>query len=225
MIGHVYISVTDIERSLTFYLNALEPLGWRQIGSYSAAGGPHNVPDLHGIGDEAYISGGVRSSVWLRQRVPGETGLYLGIMCESNEDVEAAYVAGISAGGLDDGKPSDRTYFAPGYYAANVADADAIAWSSCTRPGTRRCSTGLSGVVAGWGNGPLENGARQWESSRTNFRPSWPVTKLPTTGMTSRPLSRVSRRTPWSTTKIMTGPAANGSSIELQPARFRILIV
>ena len=124
MIDHVYISVTNIEKALAFYTEALKPLGWREFGKYSAASGPDGVPDLYGIGDETYVSGGAGSSVWLRQRVPGETGLYLGIMCQSNEAVEAAHAAGISAGGFDEGKPSDRTYFAPGYYAANVADAD-----------------------------------------------------------------------------------------------------
>jgi len=124
MIDHVYISVTNIEKALAFYTEALKPLGWREFGRYDAASGPDGVPDLYGIGDETYISGGAGSSVWLRQRVPGETGLYLGIMCQSNEAVEAAHAAAISAGGFDEGKPSDRTYFAPGYYAANVADAD-----------------------------------------------------------------------------------------------------
>jgi predicted lactoylglutathione lyase len=45
-------------------------------------------------------------------------------VCESNEAVDAAYTAAISSGGIDQGKPADRTYFAPGYYAANVADFD-----------------------------------------------------------------------------------------------------
>jgi len=94
MIDHVYISVTDIEKSLAFYLEALKPLGWREIGNYDAAAGPASVPDLYGLGDATYVSGtGVGSSIWLRQRTLGETGLY-------------------------------RTYFAPGYYAANVADFD-----------------------------------------------------------------------------------------------------
>ncbi|HEY6319761.1 MAG TPA: VOC family protein, partial [Acidimicrobiia bacterium] len=67
---------------------------------------------------------GVGSSIWLRQRKPGETGLYLGIVCDTNQAVDAAYAAAISAGGIDEGQPADRTYFAPGYYAANVADFD-----------------------------------------------------------------------------------------------------
>jgi catechol 2,3-dioxygenase-like lactoylglutathione lyase family enzyme len=125
MIDHVYISVADIDRSLTFYREALQPLGWRELGSYSAAGGPDNVPDLFGLGDPAYVSGtGIGSSIWLRQRKPGETGLYLGIVCDSNEAVDAVYAAAINAGAIDEGGPADRTYFASGYYAANVADFD-----------------------------------------------------------------------------------------------------
>jgi catechol 2,3-dioxygenase-like lactoylglutathione lyase family enzyme len=125
MIDHVYISVTNIEKSLAFYLQALKPLGWRELGTYDAASGPGTVPDLYGLGDDTYISGsGVGSSIWLRQRQPGETGLYLGIVCDTDAAVDAAYAAAISAGGIDEGRPADRTYFAPGYYAANVADFD-----------------------------------------------------------------------------------------------------
>jgi catechol 2,3-dioxygenase-like lactoylglutathione lyase family enzyme len=125
LIDHVYISVTDIERSLVFYVAALKPLGWREFGSYDAGSGGEGVPSLYGLGDRTYIAGtGIGSSVWLRQRNPGETGLYLGIVCDSNKDVDAAYAAAISAGGIDEGIPADRTYFAPGYYAANVADFD-----------------------------------------------------------------------------------------------------
>src|SRR6266853_6502822 len=51
-------------------------------------------------------------------------GLYIGIVCDTNELVDAAYAAAIKAGGTDEGEPADRTYFASGYYAANVADFD-----------------------------------------------------------------------------------------------------
>jgi catechol 2,3-dioxygenase-like lactoylglutathione lyase family enzyme len=125
MIDHVYISVSGVEKSIAFYAEALEPLGWRQLGNYVADSGPEGVPDLYGLGDETYVAGtGVGSSIWLRQRKPGETGLYLGIVCDTDQAVDAAYAAAISAGGIDEGGPADRTYFAPGYYAANVADFD-----------------------------------------------------------------------------------------------------
>lgn len=125
VIDHVYISVTDVEKSLAFYSEALKPLGWGRFGSYDAASGPDGVPDLYGLGDDAYLSGTrLGSSIWLRQRKPGETGLYVGIVCDTNDAVDAAYAAAIKAGGVDEGGPADRTYFAPGYYAANVADFD-----------------------------------------------------------------------------------------------------
>ena len=125
MIDHVYISVTDIDRSLAFYVEALKPLGWSAFGNYDSASGPKGVPSLYGIGDDVYGSGkAVGSSIWLRQRQRGETGLYLGIVCDTNELVEAAYAAAIKAGGTGEGEPADRIYFASGYYAANVADFD-----------------------------------------------------------------------------------------------------
>jgi catechol 2,3-dioxygenase-like lactoylglutathione lyase family enzyme len=125
MIDHVYISVTNIEKSLAFYIAALRPLGWREFGKYDGASGPDTVPDLYGLGDPTYVSGtAVGSSIWLRERKPGETGLYLGIVCDTDDAVDAAYAAAISAGGIDEGKPAARTYFAPGYYAANAADFD-----------------------------------------------------------------------------------------------------
>ena len=55
MIDHVYISVTHVEKSLAFYAEALKPLGWSLSGNYDAASGPEGVPDLHGLGDDAYV--------------------------------------------------------------------------------------------------------------------------------------------------------------------------
>jgi len=125
MIDHVYIPVADIARSLAFYSQALKPLGWSAIGNYDSASGPEDVPSLYGIGDDAFGSRkAVGSSIWLRQRKLGETGLYIGIVCDTNELVDAAYAAAIKAGGTDEGAPADRVYFAPGYYAANVSDFD-----------------------------------------------------------------------------------------------------
>ena len=142
MIDHVYISVTNIDKSLAFYAKALKPLGWSLFGNYDSASGPEGVPNLYCIGDDVYASGkGVGSSIWLRQRKRGESGLYLGIVCDTNELVDAAYTAAIKAGGTDEGEPADRTYFAHGYYAANVADFDSNrlefvhkAWNPKRRP-------------------------------------------------------------------------------------------
>jgi catechol 2,3-dioxygenase-like lactoylglutathione lyase family enzyme len=56
VIDHVYISVTNIEKSLAFYLEALKPLGWAEFGNYDSASGPGTVPDLYGLGDHTYVT-------------------------------------------------------------------------------------------------------------------------------------------------------------------------
>lgn len=117
MIDHVYVSVSDPERSLAFYLAALEPLGWQVFGNYDSTAGPATVPDLWGLSNAA-------NSIWLRRRKAGETGLYLGLQAGDRGLVDAAYDAALRAGGKDDGPPTIRGYFAEGYYAANVVDLD-----------------------------------------------------------------------------------------------------
>lgn len=125
MLDHIYISVTDVPRSLAFYAATLEPLGWKELGSYDSSAGPADVPDLCGLVDASYGSGvAVGSSIWLRQRRSGETGLYVGFVADDEAEVDAAYAAGIRAGGASEGEPATRTYFGPGYYAANIADFD-----------------------------------------------------------------------------------------------------
>jgi catechol 2,3-dioxygenase-like lactoylglutathione lyase family enzyme len=81
VLDHIYISVSDVPRSLAFYAATLEPLGWRELGSYDSSTGPAEVPDLYGLADGAYGSGvAVGSSIWLRRRQSGETGLYVGLL-------------------------------------------------------------------------------------------------------------------------------------------------
>ena len=98
---------------------------WRELGNYYSSTGPAEVPDLYGLADEAYGSGSaVGSCIWLRQRQPGETGLYVGFVADDEAEVNAAYAAAIEAGGTSEGKPAIRAYFGPAYYAANVGDFD-----------------------------------------------------------------------------------------------------
>lgn len=69
MIDHVYISVTNISKSLAFYCEALKPLGWKEFGKYQSTSGPEGIPDLFGVGDDVYGTGNsVGSSIWLRCR-------------------------------------------------------------------------------------------------------------------------------------------------------------
>ena len=117
--------MNDVPRSLALYATALRPLGWTEIGSYNSATGPAGVPDLYGLADQVYDSGfAVGSSIWLRQRQPGETGPYVGFVADNQAEVDAAYVAAVEAGGISEGEPAIRSYFGPNYYAANIGDFD-----------------------------------------------------------------------------------------------------
>ncbi|MEU8482520.1 VOC family protein [Streptomyces sp. NPDC048641] len=125
MLDHVYISVSDVPRSVAFYVAALEPLGWRELGGWDSSGAPAGVPDLHGVADAAYGSGtAVGSTIWLRRRQPGETGVYVGFVADSDAEVDAVYAAAVAAGGKSEGEPAVRAYFDPSYYAANIGDFD-----------------------------------------------------------------------------------------------------
>lgn len=121
MIDHVYIAVDDIARARAFYSATLSVLGWSERGQFESS--TEGVPDLFGFGDRAGGSGeSISSSIWLRQRLPGETGLYIGIVADSPAEVDAVYAAALKAGGTDDGGSGPRPHFSDGYYAANVLD-------------------------------------------------------------------------------------------------------
>lgn len=117
MLDHVFISVSNPERSFEFFLQALEPLGWKEFGKFSS-GGPGTEVDAWGIADGT-------DSIWLRRRQSGSIeGLYLGIAANDVDEVNATYAAALAAGGSDDGAPGPRPQFAEGYYAANFTDFD-----------------------------------------------------------------------------------------------------
>lgn len=118
------LSPTRLDRS-TSTPQPFAPLGWREFLTYDSASGPDTVPDLWGLTDGAGDSGdAISASIWLRQRIAGETGLYLGLVAGDPAQVDAAYAAALQAGGIDDGAPGMRLHFSDGYYAANVLDFD-----------------------------------------------------------------------------------------------------
>lgn len=135
MIDHVYVSVTNIDRSLAFYSEALKPLGWVTTTPLPA---PRAFPILT-VSVTTYSVAARRSDQASGYVYASSARLdYLGLVCDSNELVDAAYAAAIKAGGTDEGEPADRPYFAPGYYAANDADFDGNRIGSYTKRGTPR---------------------------------------------------------------------------------------
>lgn len=118
MLDHVFLSVSDLERSISFYTATLAPLGITARHDYDGKDGPPGHPDLKGFGARG------RMFFWLREgKVEGQAA-HVGFVANSCDEVQAAYAAAMAAGATDNGAPAARTYYDPRYYAANVLDPD-----------------------------------------------------------------------------------------------------
>ncbi len=118
MLDHVFLTVTDLVRSIAFYEAALKPLGITHVIDYDGKDGPEGHPDLKGFGREG------RVFFWLKQGDAGPGAAHVGFVAKSEAEVIAFHDAAIAAGAADNGKPGARLYYDPRYYAANVFDPD-----------------------------------------------------------------------------------------------------
>ncbi len=118
MLDHVFLTVSDLKRSIAFYEAALAPLGINERFDFDGRNGPPGHPDLKGFGAKG------RLFLWLRAGVADSRAVHLGFVADSRDQVDAAYAAAIAAGAIDNGEPSIRLYYDPRYYAANVLDPD-----------------------------------------------------------------------------------------------------
>ncbi|TBU79785.1 extradiol dioxygenase [Pseudomonas daroniae] len=118
MLDHIFLSVSDLERSIRFYEAALAPLGITARLDYDGKDGPPGHPDLKGFGANG------RMFFWLRKGDAGGRALHVGFVANSRTEVEAAYAAALSHGATENGAPGVRLHYDPDYYAANVLDPD-----------------------------------------------------------------------------------------------------
>ncbi|WP_299258223.1 VOC family protein [uncultured Kushneria sp.] len=118
MLDHLFLSVSDIERSIRFYEAVLAPLGIMARLDFDGKDGPSGHPDLKGFGANG------RMFFWLREGAVEGKAVHVGFVANSKVEVETAYAAAIENGASDDGTPGARLYYDPNYYAANVLDPD-----------------------------------------------------------------------------------------------------
>lgn len=118
MLDHLFISVSDIERSIRFYQATLAPLGITARFDYDGKDGPPGHPDLKGFGAKG------RMFFWLREGVVEARAVHVGFVANNRTEVEIAYAAALENGATDNGAPGARLHYDPNYYAANVFDPD-----------------------------------------------------------------------------------------------------
>lgn len=107
-IDHTAMNVTDIDRSRTFYSDALKPLGYSLM---------FEVGEFLGFGDDQMPSLGI-----VRREPAG--GGHVALAAPDRATVDAFHDAALAAGGTDNGEPGLREHYHPTYYAAFVKDPD-----------------------------------------------------------------------------------------------------
>lgn len=118
MLDHVFISVSDIERSITFYEKALAPLGIVHAVDYDGSRGSPGHPDLKGFG------AGGRVFFWLRKGSVDGRAAHVGFSAKNKLAVDAAFTAAMDAGATEIHVPGAQFHYDPRYYAAQVRDPD-----------------------------------------------------------------------------------------------------
>jgi glyoxylase I family protein len=133
VIHHVDLAVSDVERSLAFYLNLLGPLGWKVTRRYPTYRGTEEVVYL-GTGDAYAVVGNAgpdAGALGLRP-ADGGTHQYYGVGVEhiafevdTRAEVDQAHARATSSGAKIH-FPPEADGDEPGYYAFFAFDPDGI---------------------------------------------------------------------------------------------------
>jgi catechol 2,3-dioxygenase-like lactoylglutathione lyase family enzyme len=112
VIDHVGFEVADLERSRRFYDAVFYALGARRMQETGEA--------------IAYGFDGPVFWVWARGGAPAPGYGHVALRAPGKVAVDAAYEAGMDAGGADDGGPGPRPQYGPRCYAAYLRDPDGL---------------------------------------------------------------------------------------------------
>jgi catechol 2,3-dioxygenase-like lactoylglutathione lyase family enzyme len=118
MLDHIFLTVTDTDRSIAFYERVLPVLGITARGDYDGKDGPPGHPDLKGFGAKG------RMFFWLRQGVAAPGAVHVGLVADSKAMVDEAHAAAMAAGASQIHPPGPQLHYDPRYYAAQVRDPD-----------------------------------------------------------------------------------------------------
>lgn len=115
MFSHVTVGTNDVAKAKTFYDGVGKALGLARIVDYPSGSG--------------YGRQGGRPQLWIvtpldKKPATVGNGITIGLLADDRPSVDAAYAAGMAAGGEDEGKPGLRAHYHPNYYGAYVRDPD-----------------------------------------------------------------------------------------------------
>jgi catechol 2,3-dioxygenase-like lactoylglutathione lyase family enzyme len=117
MLDHIGISVSDVNRSKSFYEAALQPLG---MGVQMEVTREMSGSDYEGFG---FGTDG-KPEFWIGGPGPTHAGTHVAFTVSTRAEVDAFHAAALAAGGLDNGAPGIRAHYHSTYYGAFVLDPD-----------------------------------------------------------------------------------------------------
>ena len=118
MLDHIFLTVSDLARSLAFYEAVLPHVGITVRHDYEGHEGPPGHPDLKGFGSNGRIF------FWLRAGTPAPAAVHVGFVADSQGAVDAAHAAALAAGAAEIHPPGPQLHYDPRYYAAQLRDPD-----------------------------------------------------------------------------------------------------
>jgi catechol 2,3-dioxygenase-like lactoylglutathione lyase family enzyme len=113
MIDHIGLRVSDYQLSKRFFLEALAPLGYTMMMEFDAPQGKSCGMGIEGM-----------PNFWLSQSESTTSSVHIAFNAVNRATVDAFYLAGMAAGGTDNGKPGLRPDYHKDYYGAFVLDPD-----------------------------------------------------------------------------------------------------
>ena len=116
MFDHVGFPVSNYKKSKSFYIQALQPLGFGLVIEVSSERSGDNAHA--GFGTEG------RPRFWIGAGTPIKGQMHVAFKAKNRRAVEQFYEAALKAGGKDNGTPGLRPHFHENYYGAFVLDPD-----------------------------------------------------------------------------------------------------
>lgn len=116
MIDHVGFAVIDLERSKSFYIEALRSVGISLLVEVTA--------EQTGSGAHAGFGAADKAFFWIGDHGRPGGAAHIAFAANTRAQVDSFYDAALKAGGRDNGPPGLRTHYHPNYYGAFVLDPD-----------------------------------------------------------------------------------------------------
>ncbi|OYU39032.1 MAG: extradiol dioxygenase [Pseudorhodobacter sp. PARRP1] len=118
MLDHIFLTVSDLARSIAFYEAVLPEVGITIRHDYDKPPNLPDHPDLKGFGADGRIF------FWLRQGEPAPGAVHVGFIAHSEAEVRAAHQAALKAGASEIHAPGPQLHYDPRYFATQLRDPD-----------------------------------------------------------------------------------------------------